>query len=387
MWLVFCLRLCWGYRSFQWGGWCLAFLNLWLPVAAFRWPQEDSGILPEYSRFRGFWEAIWQWKTRVEQAKTIETPWEFSRVNRHHPPECIFMLGPWTRPLAPVSWPKHWHSFLNLSAKFFNEQKTPKLVRRRESCSWAKNPNLEKRIRDVSWPKVVLWSNRNCSISAAVWANLWSSSSLFASMPNVTGTPVVGFLGLLENSLRVMKCFNAGPCYAHVGACTRRFWHGLNGFHPQSPGPDTFSFSIASLRWKEVSRAEKQCNIFSSRAAWWILLDVGITYQNPSESIRIHQNQAIQQAIRRQFAGPPTIYQGKTSRTKSWSADFFQGSKLLPRTCRVIQDLLAGGFIRYWKTLRAWRFFSPLTWDIHGDIHGDVMDVMVDGEGSKMIKA
>jgi hypothetical protein len=53
----------------------------------------------------------------------------------------------------------------------------------------------------------------------------------------------------------------------------------------------------------------------------------------------------------------------------------------------VIQDLLAGGFIRYWKTLRAWRFFSPMTWDIHGDIHGDVMDVMVDGEGSKMIKA
>ena len=77
MWLVFCLSLCWGYRSFQWGGWCLAFLNLWLPVAAFRWPQEDSGILPENSRFRGFWEAIWQWKTRVEQAKTMETRGNF----------------------------------------------------------------------------------------------------------------------------------------------------------------------------------------------------------------------------------------------------------------------------------------------------------------------
>ena len=97
MWLVFCLSLCWGYRSFQWGGWCLAFLNLWLPVAAFRWPQEDSGILPEYSRFRGFWEAK-AVKNSCWAGENHWNPWEFScRVNRRHPPECIFMLGPWTR--------------------------------------------------------------------------------------------------------------------------------------------------------------------------------------------------------------------------------------------------------------------------------------------------
>ena len=63
------------------------------------------------------------------------------------------------------SWPKERHSFLNLSAKCANQLKIRKLVRRRESCSWAKNLNLEKKIRDVSWPKVVLWSDRNCSKS------------------------------------------------------------------------------------------------------------------------------------------------------------------------------------------------------------------------------
>ena len=45
LWLVYWLSLCWGYRSFH------------FRTSILQWLEEDSGILPETSRFRGFWEA------------------------------------------------------------------------------------------------------------------------------------------------------------------------------------------------------------------------------------------------------------------------------------------------------------------------------------------
>lgn len=149
------------------------------------------------------------------------------------------------------------------------------------------------------------------------------------------------------------------------------------GFIRRAQALTPFHFPLQALDGKKCQEQKNNATFSPSE------LPDGFCWMLGLSESRIHQ--AIQQAIRRQFAGPPTIYQGKTSKILV--------CRLLPRLETLASDLSGASgepadVFRSWKTLRAWRCFSPLKWDIHRDIHGDIHgDVMVDGEGSKMIKA
>ena len=141
------------------------------------------------------------------------------------------------------------------------------------------------------------------------------------------------------------------------------------GFIRRAQALTPFHFPLQALDGKKCQEQKNNATFSPAELpdgfCWMLGLLIRI-HQNPSESIRQSNS------FRRQFAGPPTIYQGKTMNK-------ILVCRFLPRLKTLASDLSgdsgepAGGFIRYWKTLRKWRFFSPLTWDIHGDIHGDVM--------------
>ena len=135
------------------------------------------------------------------------------------------------------------------------------------------------------------------------------------------------------------------------------------GFIRRAQALTPFHFPLQALDGKKCQEQKNNATFSPAELpdgfCWMLGLLIRI-HQNPSESIRIHQNPSGNPTVLGDNLQDPQQFTKAKPWTKSWSADFFQGSKLLPRTCRVIQENLRevsfvigkrwenGDFFRHW---------------------------------------